>query len=97
DPPVPAHPAAPALVPARLPDRGARTPVIQAATLHALAIPFRERFRHSSSERAVCDSVLVRVIDRDGCEGWGEGAPRPHVTGETVDSMLADLEAAWPE
>ena len=68
-----------------------------AATLHALAIPFRQRFRHAAAERAVCDSVVVRVVDADGGEGWGEGAPRSHVTGETVGSMLADLAAAWPE
>ncbi|HYW24261.1 MAG TPA: enolase C-terminal domain-like protein [Terriglobales bacterium] len=70
--------------------------MIAAATLHALSIPFRERFRHAAADRAACDSVVVRVVDRDGCQGWGEGAPRPHVTGETVDTVLADLAAAWP-
>ena len=71
--------------------------MIAAATLHALAIPFRQRFRHAAAERAACDSVVVRVVDAAGREGWGEGAPRPHVTGETADGALADLAAAWPE
>jgi L-Ala-D/L-Glu epimerase len=71
--------------------------MIARATLHALAIPFRQRFRHAAADRAVCDSVVVRLVDADGAEGWGEGAPRPHVTGETVESVLADLTAAWPE
>jgi muconate cycloisomerase len=70
--------------------------MIAAATLHALAIPFRDRFRHAAADRATCDSIVVRLVDDDGHEGWGEGAPRPHVTGETVDSVLADLAAAWP-
>jgi L-Ala-D/L-Glu epimerase len=71
--------------------------MIAAATIHALAIPFRQRFRHAAADRATCDSVVVRLVDADGTEGWGEGAPRPHVTGETVSSLLADLAAAWPE
>jgi L-Ala-D/L-Glu epimerase len=71
--------------------------VIAGLTLHALSIPFHERFRHSRADRAACDSVVVRLVDRDGREGWGEGLPRPYVTGETVDSVLADLAAAWPE
>jgi muconate cycloisomerase len=71
--------------------------MIAAATLHALAIPFRQRFRHAAAERAACDSVVVHLAGADGTEGWGEGAPRPHVTGETVDTVLADLAAAWPE
>jgi L-alanine-DL-glutamate epimerase-like enolase superfamily enzyme len=66
------------------------------ATIHALSIPFHESFRHSRAARAACDSVVVRVVDAEGAEGWGEGAPRPHVTGETVASMVADLERAWP-
>jgi muconate cycloisomerase len=35
-------------------------------------------------------------VDAEGNEGWGEGAPRPYVTGETVATMLAGLERAWP-
>jgi L-Ala-D/L-Glu epimerase len=71
--------------------------MIAAATLHALAIPFRQRFRHAAAARATCDSVLVRLVDADGTEGWGEAAPRPYVTGETADSVVADLAQAWPE
>src|ERR1700730_3076157 len=70
--------------------------LLAGATLYALSIPFHERFRHSEADRAACDSVVVRGVDADGNEGWGEGAPRPYVTGETVATMLADLEAAWP-
>jgi len=64
---------------------------IVSATAHALRIPFVEAFAHSARERSCSDSVVVRVVDDAGVEGWGEGAPRPYVTGETVDFMLRHL------
>jgi muconate cycloisomerase len=68
-----------------------------AATLFALRIPFAESFRHSASERRWSDSVIVRVRDEAGTEGFGEGAPRPYVTGETVETMLEQLASElWP-
>ena len=68
-----------------------------AATLYAMRIPFVEAFRHSASERCWCDSVVVRVRDDAGIEGYGEGTPRPYVTGETVESMVATLAGTlWP-
>jgi len=65
------------------------------ATLHALAIPFHQTFRHTEAERSACDSVLIRIADANGNAGWGEGAPRPYVTGETTASMLDELAGAW--
>jgi muconate cycloisomerase len=68
-----------------------------AATLYALRIPFVESFRHSATERRWSDSVVVRVRDEAGTEGFGEGAPRPYVTGETVETMLDHLAGElWP-
>jgi len=67
------------------------------ATLYALRIPFVEGFSHSASERRCADSVVVRVRDDAGTEGFGEGTPRPYVTGETVDTMLDHLAGdLWP-
>lgn len=67
------------------------------ATLYALRIPFVESFAHSASDRDSCDSVVVRVRDEVGMEGFGEGAPRPCVTGETVETMLDHLAGGlWP-
>ncbi len=60
-------------------------------TLYALRIPFVEAFSHSATERRWSDSVVVRVRDEAGTEGYGEGTPRPHVTGETVATMLDHL------
>lgn len=67
------------------------------ATLYALRIPFVEAFGHSAGERRCSDSVVVRVRDEAGTEGFGEGAPRPYVTGETVATMLDHLAGElWP-
>ncbi|HEV8586469.1 MAG TPA: enolase C-terminal domain-like protein [Methylomirabilota bacterium] len=67
------------------------------ATLYALRIPFVEGFSHSATDRRWSDSVVVRVRDEAGVEGFGEGTPRPYVTGETVETMLDHLERAlWP-
>jgi L-alanine-DL-glutamate epimerase-like enolase superfamily enzyme len=68
-----------------------------AATLYALRIPFVEAFGHSAGERRWSDSVVVRIRDEHGIEGFGEGTPRPYVTGETVDTMLDHLaDDLWP-
>lgn len=67
------------------------------ATLYALRIPFVESFRHHAQERAASQSVVVRVRDEVGTEGFGEGSPRPYVTGETVEGTLRHLaEDLWP-
>ena len=67
------------------------------ATLYALRIPFVEAFSHSATERRWSDSVVVRVRDEAGTEGFGEGTPRPYVTGEIVETMLDHLTCElWP-
>lgn len=68
-----------------------------AATLYALRLPFVETFSHSATTRRWSDSVVIRVRDEIGTEGFGEGAPRPYVTGETVETMLVHLARdVWP-
>ena len=68
-----------------------------AATLYALRIPFVESFSHSATERRWSDSVVIRVRDEAGTEGFGEGTPRPYVTGEIVETMLDHLTCElWP-
>jgi len=68
-----------------------------AATLYALRIPLVESFSHSATERRWSDSVVVRVRDEAGTEGFGEGTPRPYVTGEIVETMLDHLTCElWP-
>jgi L-alanine-DL-glutamate epimerase-like enolase superfamily enzyme len=69
-----------------------------AATVYALRIPFVEAFRHSAGERRWSDSVVVRVRDEAGTEGFGEGVARSYVTGETPETMVEHLvHDLWPE
>jgi len=68
---------------------------LASATVYALEIPLVEAFRHSARARSLCDSVVVRVRDEEGTEGFGEGVPRPYVTGETPDSVLEHLGRLW--
>ncbi len=63
-----------------------------------LRVPMNFSFKHALAERAVGDSVLVRAVDEHGQVGWGECAPRPYVTGETSEGVVALLrETFMPE
>lgn len=56
--------------------------------IYQLCIPFTQAFRHARCLRHASDAVIVRVEDREGVRGYGEGLPRPYVTGEHVSSMI---------
>jgi L-Ala-D/L-Glu epimerase / N-acetyl-D-glutamate racemase len=67
------------------------------ATVYPLRLPFVASFAHSAKERAFSDSIIVKVRDESGAEGFGEGAPREYVTGETQATALAHIaETLWP-
>jgi L-alanine-DL-glutamate epimerase-like enolase superfamily enzyme len=67
------------------------------ATVCALRLPFVASFAHSAKERAFSDSIVVKVCDESGIEGFGEGVPREYVTGETQATALAHIaETLWP-
>jgi L-Ala-D/L-Glu epimerase / N-acetyl-D-glutamate racemase len=67
------------------------------ATVYALRIPFLAAVRHSLAGRRWSDAVVVRVLDSDGVEGFGEAAPRPYVTGETPADVLEHVAGVlWP-
>lgn len=68
-----------------------------AAEVYALRIPFVEAFAHAAKDRSTSDAVVVKVVAEDGTVGYGEGLPRPYVTGETTEGMIAHLaDALWP-
>jgi len=62
---------------------------IVSSSIHALKIPFVEAFSHSAASRQSSDSIVVKVTTDSGVEGFGEGLPRPYVTGETVATCVA--------
>ncbi|MDR0868455.1 MAG: hypothetical protein LBP75_08310 [Planctomycetota bacterium] len=61
------------------------------ATIYQVRIPFRFAFKHALAERRCADSVLFSATLADGATGWGEAAPRAYLTGETVETVSADL------
>ena len=59
-------------------------PTITGQELH---VPFKATVRHASASRKVGESVWVEA-KRNGLSGFGEGCPRPYVTGERVGSCM---------
>lgn len=55
-------------------------------TAYHLRIPLRKTVKHASHTRKENDTIVVRCQLSDGTEGWGEGLPRPYVTGETIQT-----------
>lgn len=55
-------------------------------------MPFTLRVTHSLAARTFSDNVVLRIVSDDGTVGCGECVPRSYVTGETVESVIADLE-----
>ena len=58
-------------------------------------IPLRIRFEHAAAARRANTGFLVRLELADGTVGWGEGIPRTYVTGETMESVLRIIQAAY--
>lgn len=61
-------------------------------TALAVAVALRKPIRHASHTRTTTENLVVRCRLDDGTVGYGEGVPRPYVTGETIDSALALLK-----
>ena len=60
------------------------------------AIPMR-RFEHAAARRDTAQAVVARMTFDDGSVTWGETLPRQYVTGETLDSVVRDIEETlWP-
>jgi len=58
-------------------------------------IPLKTKIRHASYTRRMTDSLVVRCLLDDGTEGWGEGLPRPYVTGDSIE-MAFDMLRETP-
>jgi muconate cycloisomerase len=67
-------------------------PAIDAFTLYAAELPFKDPFKHSAAERASSSSLFLECRLDDGTRGWGECLPREYVTGESRDGALEMLE-----
>ncbi|RUL88502.1 dipeptide epimerase [Tautonia sociabilis] len=58
-----------------------------------VALPLRKAIKHSSHERTTSESIFVRATLDDGSIGFGEGVPRPYVTGESIATAIEAIEA----
>lgn len=68
---------------------------IASAELHEVRLPLRQPYEHRSARFVTSESVVLVLRDRDGLHGIGECAPRGYVTGETVGSVVRDVEALF--
>ena len=61
---------------------------IVSAHLYALRIPFKIPFSHKLMTRSYSDSIIVKLTADNGESGFGEGMPRPYVTGKRFPPAL---------
>ena len=62
--------------------------------IHPVTLPFRGDFSHSCKKGSFAKNMVVEVIaDKGNIEGYGEGAPRLYVTGETQETTAASLKS----
>jgi muconate cycloisomerase len=71
--------------------------IVELAAFH-VRIPLKKRIRHASFARDENDTLLVRCRLDTGQVGWGEGLPRPYVTGESIATAWEQVrQTTWPE
>jgi L-Ala-D/L-Glu epimerase len=67
--------------------------MIDQIDVYSVSIPMRRPFSHAAKARHSSDSVLLCVRVGEA-RGFGEGAPRSYVTGETTEGGVAALARA---
>lgn len=65
---------------------------IHRLTVFHVPVVLRKPVRHASHSRTANETVVIRCVMNDGSLGWGEGLPRPYVTGETIQSAWRHLQ-----
>lgn len=69
------------------------TDFITEARIFLLTIPLRSAFSHHLHRRVYSESLIVQLLTNNGLSGFGEGAPRVYVTGETLQSAALHLSS----
>ena len=69
---------------------------ITSLTMRELNIPLRFKFSQANSQAVTSRSALVEIETSDGLTGYGESCPRLYVTGESLESVRADLKQLEP-
>ena len=68
--------------------------VIDAAESSIIRAPLSTPFRIASGQHDELANVFLRLRSSDGLYGYGEAAVATHITGETIEATLANLQAA---
>jgi muconate cycloisomerase len=67
---------------------------ISAINAYKITLPFKGTFSHSQKDATAVDNIVVEILaDEQGLSGYGEGGPRPYVTGETQDGALRSIKS----
>ena len=67
---------------------------IDAINVYKLALPFNLTFSHSQKEAKSVDNIVVELIANERTLfGYGEGGPRPYVTGETQETAVRSVRS----
>lgn len=67
---------------------------ISAINVYKVILPFKATFSHSQKDARSADNIVVEIVtNENGLRGYGEGAPRPYVTGETQRDAIRNVTA----
>lgn len=64
---------------------------IASLSAYLVRLPLRRAVKHAAATHHQSVNLVVCCRLADGTEGWGEGVPRPNVTGETAPAALQRL------
>jgi muconate cycloisomerase len=67
---------------------------LSAINIYKLLLPFKFPLAHSRKNATAVDNIIVEVVaNENGLSGYGEGAPRHYVTGESQDTASQDIRS----
>ena len=65
---------------------------IEQVKIYRVLLPFSVDFSHSLRKRSSVNNIVAEIVaDRGATSGYGEGAPRVYVTGETQESAAKHI------
>jgi L-alanine-DL-glutamate epimerase-like enolase superfamily enzyme len=65
---------------------------INKVIIHQVRLPFSFEFSHSLRKRSYVNNIIVEIVAEHGeITGFGEGAPRSYVTGESPESTVKSI------
>jgi L-alanine-DL-glutamate epimerase-like enolase superfamily enzyme len=65
---------------------------IKAISVYRVNPPFKFTFSHSQKDVRSADNIVEEILPYEqGLAGYGEGGPRPYVTGETQESAIRSV------